>query len=484
MSDIRSNKATHFIYYSPKMKLHTYHKIRTAIAASLAIAALMFSSCDDNTDTLGNDMMPTADLVSTISQDYNVLTESYGAGDSVLARSSMSYLGRFTDPETGSSIKSDFICQFHCIEDFSFPDSVINDSMISTEVKLYVDSFVGDSLATFKVSVYPLNTVMNADENYYTNIDPTKYYDTTAEPLTVKWYTISDRTVDDDTRNSSSYSNFINIPLPREIGQQIYKAYREKPELFKDTEAFINSGLPCSKGLYFKLESGDGAMAYISLVQFNTNYRYHMIDDDEEVDTTGICQFAATEEVIQATHFENSDLTTLISDHSCTYLKSPAGIFTLATLPADQLNYNDTINSASLTLTRYNDKVSNNGFKLSIPQYVLMVRLDDYLNGFFENYKLSDGLTSYITKYASQGNTYTFSNISHLLNTMMQEKQAGTATANYNKVLLIPVEPTYDTSSSSQTLVKLCHDFSMSSARIVGGDTPLQLKVIYSKFNK
>ena len=77
---------------------------------------------------------------------------------------------------------------------------------------------------------------------------------------------------------------------------------------------------------------------------------------------------------------------------------------------------------------------------------------------------------------------------------MMQELRNGTATENYNKVLLIPVEPTFDSTSSStttvtnestSTLVKLCHDFSMTSARLVGGENnPIQLRVIYSKFNK
>ena len=72
------------------------------------------------------------------------------------------------------------------------------------------------------------------------------------------------------------------------------------------------------------------------------------------------------------------------------------------------------------------------------------------------------------------------------MNTIHKEVRDGTATENYNKILFIPVEPTYETatsSSSTRTLVKLCHSFSMSSAKLVGGKgSPVKLDVIYSKF--
>lgn len=200
-------------------------KARAFYLAALAfVASASFMSCDDNTDTLGSEMMPYEDMITKESKSYDVLTQSYSAGDSVLARSSMSYLGQFTDPETGTVIKSDFLAQFHCIEDFSFPDSIVNDSIISTQIRLFVSDFIGDSLATFKVSVYPLTTVLDPDADYYTNIDPTNYCDANAEPLTVKWYTLSDRTIEDSERNSSSYNNKIVIPLPNEIGIEIYNA--------------------------------------------------------------------------------------------------------------------------------------------------------------------------------------------------------------------------------------------------------------------
>ncbi|MBQ8737487.1 MAG: DUF4270 domain-containing protein [Bacteroidaceae bacterium] len=450
------------------------------ISLILSACVVITSSCDDNTATLGVEMMPPSDFVTNEFATYGVVTESYPVGDSVLARSSKSYLGQFTDPETGTVVKSDFLAQFHCNEGFTFPDSIVNNEITSAELRLYVDNFIGDSLTNFKLSVYPLNRVMNPDADYYTNIDPTKYYDSNAEPIAIKWFTLSDYTIEDDDRWDKNYYNNIKIPLPKSVGQAIYDGYLKNPDTFANTETWINSELPCSKGFYFKIESGDGAMAYIDIAQFNLFFKYY--DTEYNRDTLGVCQFASTEEVVQATRFENYNLDKLLADTEGTYLKSPAGIFTLATLPVDEINYNDTINSAKMTLTRYNDKVQSK-FKLGIPKKLLLVRLDDYINGYFEKYSLADDETSYLATFNSNNNTYKFNNISRLLTICLQEKKNGTATENWNKVLLIPVEATYENNSST-ALVKLSHDFSMNSCKLVGGKkNNIDLEIIYSKFS-
>ncbi len=454
-------------------------KIKTILTS--VISVLMFSACDDNTSTLGVDMMPSIDQMVQEHKTYDVATSSYAVGDHVLARSSVSYLGRFTDPETGTVVKSDFLAQFNCTESFAFPDSVKDDKITKAEIKLYVDKFVGDSLTSFKLSVYPLNKVMNPDDEYYTDIDPTLYYDANEKPIAEKWYTLADNTISDEDRWNMSYYNHITITLPTSLGQGIYDGYLANPEAFVNTATWAESGIPGSKGFYFKLENGDGAMAYIDIAQFNLYFTYY--DEGYKKDTTGVVQFAATEEVVQATRFENTGLSLLLENDSVTYLKTPAGIFTEVTLPVEEINSKDTINSATLTFVRYNDKVES-AFKLDIPKTLLLVRKDDYLNGYFQNYTLIDNKTSYLATFNSSKNTYVYGNISRLLIHCLQERMDGTATENWNKVLLIPVEATYDTSNQ---LVKLCHDFSMSSTRLVGGsasEVKPQLEVIYSRFKK
>ncbi len=434
-------------------------------------------SCDDNTDTLGVDMMPVGDLVTNEYKTYDVNTQSYAVGDSVLARTDLSYLGKYTDAETGTTVKSDFLCQFNCGENFDLPEKIEKDSCVRLDLRLFISDFVGDSLASFKISVYELNKQLDPEEDYYTNIDPEKFCDMSARPLATKWYTISDRTITDSTRWSSDYSKNIRVSLPTDIGTKILRDYRSNPEHFANTAAWLESGNPCSKGLYFKLEYGDGAMAYIDIVQFNIYFNYY--DEDYKKDTLGVCSFAATDAVVKASRFENSNLDRLMDDREAAYLKTPAGIFTLATIPIEEINAQDTINSAKLTFTRYNDTTQEK-FKLSIPQTVLLVRLDDYLDGFFENYQISNSKDSYLTTFDSSTNTYVFNNVARLLTTMVEERRNGKASENWNKVLLIPVKTTKD---SSGNIVKLNHDFNMGYTKLVGGESnKVKMEVLYSKF--
>ena len=59
------------------------------------LTLLVLISCDEDTATLGVDMMPSPDLVTKNYKVYDVTTESYAVGDSVLARTTKSYLGRY-----------------------------------------------------------------------------------------------------------------------------------------------------------------------------------------------------------------------------------------------------------------------------------------------------------------------------------------------------------------------------------------------------
>ncbi len=455
--------------------------MKKLLALLTTIAALVVS-CDDSTDNIGHQMMPVNDMVQTFDTAFFASSRTVMAGN-VLARTSMSYLGQFTDPESYTSIKSDFLAQFHCAENFEFSDSVVDNKINSTTLYLYIDSYVGDSLQSLKLSVYPLNKIMDPEKNYYTDIDPTQYYDVNSKPIAEKWFTYSDRTLTDSTRYANAGLECIRIPLPNEIGQAIYDDYLKNPEHFANTQAFINSGLPCSKGFYFKLEAGDGLLVSVDVSQFTL--AYDSFDRSDSTVTSDNKVFAATEEVVQATRFSNINLESLVSDTEATYIKSPSGLFTELTIPVEDFvrsphqKDSTSINCVNMILTRYNDVVQS-GFKLNIPKKVLLVRVDDYYNNYFENYNLADDKTSFITSFTSSNNKFEFSNITPLINKMIAEYKSGKTSPSYNKVFVIPVEATYDTSGN---LVKLCHDFSMTSAKLVGGARDkVRLEVVYSSY--
>ena len=139
---------------------------------------------------------------------------------------------------------------------------------------------------------------------------------------------------------------------------------------------------------------------------------------------------------------------------------------------------NDTLNTARVFIPRLNNEYINE-YAFKVPQTLLMIPTDS-ISDFFDNQKVANFRNTYLASYNSKTNGYTFNNISILIANLYRKKQAGNASANWNKVTLIPVETTYSTVSStaSQVLTKVTHDMSMSSTRLKKDD--LKVSVIYS----
>lgn len=135
--------------------------------------------------------------------------------------------------------------------------------------------------------------------------------------------------------------------------------------------------------------------------------------------------------MIQANKFENSEkLAEKVNNDNekgWSYLKSPAGIFTEATLPYDEIAKklaNDTLNAVKLTFTNYKQDNQEYKFSMSAPQTVLLVRQKD-MESFFVNNELADNVTSFVATHNSvETNQYTFKNIARLVSTCINEKKA------------------------------------------------------------
>ena len=69
---------------------------------------LLLCACDETTSTLGIELVPESDMVSISWENYNVELNPLIA-DSVLARTSTSHLGNYTDPETGTTVHGDYL---------------------------------------------------------------------------------------------------------------------------------------------------------------------------------------------------------------------------------------------------------------------------------------------------------------------------------------------------------------------------------------
>lgn len=481
--------------------------MKTIIYTVIAImSCITIASCDDTTDSIGNSLTDNMDMLKVATDTFNVATRSIVA-DSVLSRSTTGYLGKIRDIETGNYITGDFMAQFSTLENYKLPekDSIVSlqDGEViadSCSIRLFYTDYYGDSLATMNITAYEMNEPMKEGVKYYSNFDPIAEGLIRNDGMKVnKTYTLTDLSISDEDRaDESSYTPNIKINLNKpytdkngvtynNYGTYIMRMYYEDPDRFKNSYNFIHEVCP---GFYFKTNDGIGSMAYITVSQLNIYFRY--LNDSTYVGTTS---FSATEEVLQTTNISNDkqNIADLANDNTCTYLKTPAGIFTEITLPVDEItenHSNDTINTAKISLTRINNN-THDEYSLSAPSTLLMIPKDS-LYTFFENGDNVDYKKSFIATYSSSTNQYTFNNISGMITYMADIKKKGLAEnsnwlnehPDWNRVVVIPVSVT--TNSSSQ-IVKIVHDMSLTSTKLVGGSEnpyePIKINVIYSKFN-
>lgn len=456
---------------------------------AVLLSAIIYS-CDDSTTGIGDSTIAAGDHISAGAATYNVTTRSILA-DSVYARTSTAYLGKYTDPHFGG-FTADFIAQFNCTDNFEFPETV--QEITGLQLRMYYTKFFGDSKNAMRMQVDTLNQIIPEKElgTFYTSVDPTQYYDSSAKPLARKAFAATGPSTKDstmvsyDSYGNTSYSSYYwqEVKLPVALGQYMYDKYTADKNNYKNAENFIKNVL---KGFYIHCTHGDGTILYIDDIQLRLNFKYLVESSSGKVDSliNGATVFAATKEVIQANRFQNSGrLEELVKETDYTYLKTPAGIFTEVTLPIEEISemhQRDTLNAASITFTRYNEK-SDSKYPMGIPQNLLMVRKCD-MHNFFEKNKTFDDETSFVATYTGSGetgNTYMFPNIASLIKTCINEKKQGKQDEDWNKIVLIPVKTELD---SNDNIISIKSNLDMESACLVGGEkNPIKIQILYTTF--
>lgn len=457
---------------------------------ALLLATLIYS-CDDSTTGIGDSTIAAGDSIPAGAATYNVYTRSILA-DSVYARTSTAYLGKYTDPHFGE-FSADFIAQFNCTDNFEFPENV--QEVTGLQLRMSYASYFGDPTNAMRLQVDTLDKVIPEKElnTFYTSVDPTQYYDSSSKPIARKAFAATGASVRDTTIITYDNYGYVSatttyywqdVKLSTSLGQHMYDKYVEDKNNYKNAEQFIKNVL---KGVYVHCTHGDGTILYVDDMQLRLSFTYLIESSSGKVDSlvNGAALFAATKEVIQANRFQNSErLEELTEETDYTYLKTPAGLFTEATLPIDEIadiHLRDTLNAATITFTRFNEK-SDTDYPMGIPQNLLMVRKKDMYN-FFEKNETFDGITSYIATYSGSGetaNTYAFTNIAPLITACINEKKEGKQDEDWNKVVLIPVKTESD-SNGSITGIK--SNLDMESSRLKGGEkNPIKLQILYTTF--
>lgn len=480
----------------------------------LVIAALTFAACDDTTEGIGGSITNKIDNINISNSAFNVTTKSIVAG-AVLSRNNTGLIGKMKDPETGNYVKGDYMTQLSVLPTFSvdtldYIKQANNGSIEADSCYLLVsyNASYGDTIAPMKVTAYEMTKPMSEDKEYYSDYDA--FEKGWVNENNQHWSSNYNLSNTSDVKNFKIYLNKKykkDGKTYKNYGSYIMQTYAEHPEYFKTNFKFLHNVCP---GFYIKNVGGTGNMAKIwntELIFYWT--RHKTINKDSTAVSIGYNRFDGTEEVLQLNKIENDteNLKKLASkdQEKCTYLKSPAGIFTEVTLPIGDImkgHEKDTLNTATISFPRLNNENEDNPYNFATPSTILMVQKDS-LQSFFEKSKLADSRTSYTASYSSTGtykNAYTFQNIANLVSAMYKNKGKG---ENWNKVVLVPVNVITTTQGYTTVISKINHDMSLASTRlIVGTDDPnkdyttdektgkkvasgpIRIKVIYSKFKE
>lgn len=479
--------------------------MKKLIMTGIAMTTIAIFSCSEDTTTLGNTLTNDVDKFVITADTFDISTRSIVA-DSVLSRSTFTYLGRMKDPETGSYVTADYTSQFTVLEDeiyfidkdsllkFDDKGEVLADSCF---VNIIIQDFMGDSLAAMKLTMTELSKPIKESKFYYTDFDPEEEGYLRSDGIKKKKiYSITDLTLSDSVRalrQSGSYYESVRIPLNDpytdkqgntydNYGTYVMRQFYKHPEYFKNSQTFAQNVCP---GFYFKTVDGLGVMAEVVHTQLEVYYHFKYntltVSDSEK--------FNGTEEVLQTNRFSSDmdNIKRLAAIETNTYLKAPEGIFTEVTIPVDEIKLgheNDTIATAKIIFRRMNDLSSLSDIMLQEPQNLLLIERDS-LHSFFEERNLPNNKTSYLATYSSSKNSYTFNNISGLINHMYSLRGK---TENWNKAVLIPVQVTTTSSSTSSTSTSIAsvnNELRMTSIRLVGGSKnqhePVRISVVYNK---
>ena len=472
----------------------------------LVIAALTFAACDDTTEGIGGSITNKIDNINISNSAFNVTTKSIVAG-AVLSRNNTGLIGKMKDPETGNYVKGDYMTQLSVLPTFDvdtldYIKQANNGSIEADSCYLLVsyNASYGDTIAPMKVTAYEMTKPMAEDKEYYSDYDA--FEKGWVNEKNQHWssnYNLS------NTSDVKNFKIYLNKPYTtkdgktyKNYGSYIMQTYAEHPEYFKTNYKFLHNVCP---GFYIKNVGGTGNMAKIwntELIFYWT--RHKTINTDSTAVSIGYNRFDGTEEVLQLNKIENDtkNLEQLASldQKKCTYLKSPAGIFTEVTLPIEDImkgHEKDTLNTATISFPRLNNADEDNPYNFATPSTILMVQKDS-LQSFFEKSKLADSRTSYTTSYSNTGtykNAYTFQNIANLVSAMYKNKGKS---ENWDKVVLVPVSIITVTQGYTTVITKINHDMALASTRLKRGvittdssgkeTSPIQIKVIYSKFKE
>lgn len=476
--------------------------------ASALLILISANSCEDTLSDVGTSIMPENDQIF-IKADTLQCAVATGFRDSIYVRTGYPLLGNITDPDYGS-IKAGYLAQFYASTSITLNessndsvtfdilrtsaphdlgldpkgiysshfDSLVNNTLDSLTLRIYYNTYYGDSLTPMKLSIFALDQDARLEKepesSFYSNCDFSKYFDS-FNLLGSKAYTAANRVMSDSVRGLSDYLPFIEIRLSDELKDKFYrhivtsaiardsegkKAYNYT-DIFADIESMREHFL---SGVAIQPTFGDGSIikVYNTAVWFYyTSYHRYSPDGtllrnstdtgDSAYVTSHVQLMAVTPDVVQMSSLELKDIKKddRLNDTKNTYITSPQGYYTTIDLPVghairqamDDPQRSDSayfINGANFSLMC--EKPQGALLSSTPPSRVLMIE-EARMNEFFEQSRVPDEEIAAVGTYVADSISnyiyyYSFGNLKSLITGLAEENANGAWSKNQTMTTL------------------------------------------------
>ena len=440
----------------------------------LSIVALFLYSCDDSLKNLGFTIQPETDRItvgtdSLFLQAKTVSVESL-LPDGMFARTRRPVLGKYIDPLFGTT-KSDFVGEFYYPEGKNFPENATIDSI---RVAVFYNTWIGDSVAPMELSVYEINKKLPGG-SHFTKFDPTNYVDINS-PIGKSVFTPANVEVPLAERQNRDYYHRAMVNLPKSLGERIYNVSKTEGINTDSFKEFF-------KGLYLTTDFGSGAIVTVDHTYLYLHFQYLDVKGSstkQDTVRTGTTILNTTPEVIQINQIQNKSDKLLEENADYTFIKSPAGVFTEVKFPftekADKLN-NQALNLAKLTVSALPDTDSNLKFRLNPSPYLLLVNKDE-MKEFFEKRKVPDNITSFYAQLDQTTYTYSFGNISSMVNHYKEENEGKIKDLTY---ILVPIDVAISNVNNQAQITAVYNQMTPTATTIFKSAAKMKMELIFSK---
>ncbi|MCH5225516.1 MAG: DUF4270 family protein [Muribaculaceae bacterium] len=435
---------------------------------SLLIFLAIFTGCEEETTQIGS-VISRGEVEITMDTIFYNLEGRARAIKTFDSKTGNLMVGSIQRPSYGN-LRCSFVTRLMCAGSLDVPDSLFYANRVDS-CKLILgaqrDEIVGDSLAPQRLTVYKLTSQLPSDIN--NTFNPSGYFDAST-PFASRAYTLSEISSSDSIFYNNQYID-LSLDLPKEFGEEIFEAYKNRPEIFQWPQTMAKEFLP---GLYVEPTFGTGCVANITTVYVGVFY--HSLSETTKVednDTTVTVSrvnhlavpFTVSPEVLSSNNITYEPSQTIIEKNQEGngefVVTTPGGYVGEFNFPAEDLI--DRYNQKNIHLSTVNDLIlyipaeafdADSG--IGVAQNLLMIKTSEY-EEFFRNNKTPDTLNSFTGVYDKDLGQYYFTSMrSYFIDLLSKEE----ITEEDIAFTLVPVEITTETESNyysgSTTYVTKC----------------------------